>query len=192
MFFLTKPSRERIQQCIDAWMNAPFNYPEVGRSLGPTPAGYAVNQGRIRLGHGQAAFDKAVSALRGWKMFDLGWTSLCWPDAPIAVGTTVAVLASHLGFWSLHPARIVFLVDEDDGRVRRSGFAYGTVRGHGERGEETFIIEWDHGDDGVRYDLRSFSRPGDLLTTLGLPIARRLQRRFARESTRRMAEAMAE
>lgn len=190
MFFLTKPSNERIQQLIDSWRKMPFNYAEVGHSLGELPAGYAANHGRIKLGHGATAFNKAVEALRSWKMFDLGWASVCWPDAPIEVGTTVAVLAGHFGFWSLHPARIVFLVDDDDARMRRSGFAYGTLQGHGEKGEETFVIEWHHADDSVWYDLRSFSRPGQLLPTLGHPIARMLQKRFARESTQAMLETV--
>jgi len=190
MFFLTKPSRQRIQRLINFWRKASFNYVEVGQSLGPTPVGYAANHGRIMLGHGETAFNKAVEALRNWKMFDLGWVSVCWPDAPIEVGTTVAVLARHFGFWSLHPARIVFLVDDDDGRARRSGFAYGTLQGHGEKGEETFIIEWHYNDDSVWYDLRSFSRAGQLLTTLGHPVARMLQKRFARESTQVMLKAV--
>jgi len=192
MFFLTKPSRERIQRIIDSSRKAPFNYAEVGQSLGPTPAGYAANHGRVRLGYGEAIFNKAVEALQGWKMFDLGWASLCWPDAEIEVGTTVAALARHLGFWSLHPARIVFLVDDDDARMRRRGFAYGALQGHGERGEETFLIEWLHADDSVWYDLRSFSRPGQSLTALCYPIARMLQKRFARESTRTMLKAVGE
>jgi uncharacterized protein (UPF0548 family) len=192
MFFLTKPSRERIQRLIDSRRKAPFNYAEVGQSLGPTPAGYAANHGRVRLGYGGAIFNKAVEALRGWRMFDLGWVSLCWPDAEIEVGTTVAALTRHFGFWSLHPARIVFLVDDDDARMRRKGFAYGTLQGHGERGEETFIIEWLHSDDSVWYDLRSFSRPGQLLTALGYPIARMLQNRFARESTQMMLKVVGE
>ncbi|MCG3163206.1 MAG: hypothetical protein JMDDDDMK_04591 [Acidobacteria bacterium] len=190
MFFLTKPSNERIQSLINSWRNAPFNYAEAGQSLGPTPAGYAGNHGRIKLGYGEAVFNKAVEALRNWKMFDLGWTSVCWPNAPIEVGTTVAVLARHFGFWSLHPAQIVFLVDDDDGRMRRIGFAYGALQGHGEQGEETFIIEWHRGDDSVWYDLRSFSRSGELLTKLGAPIVRMLQKRFARESTQAMLKAV--
>jgi uncharacterized protein (UPF0548 family) len=192
MFFLTKPSRELIQGVIDASQDTPFNYAEVGRSLGPTPAGYVANHGRVRLGRGEETFKKAIEALRNWKMFDLDWVSLCWPEVDIEAGTTVATLARHFGFWSLHPARIVFLVDDDDERTRRSGFAYGTLQGHGERGEETFIIEQLRADDSVWYDLRSFSRPGQRLTTLGYPIARMLQKRFARESTQAMLEAVGE
>lgn len=192
MFFLTKPSHERIQDVIDSSRNAPFNYAEVGRSLGPTPAGYVANHGRVRLGYGEATFNKAIEALRNWKMFDLDWAAICWPEAEIEVGTTVATLARHFGFWSLHPARIVLLINDDDWRMRRIGFAYGTLQGHGERGEETFIIERHFADDSVWYDLRSFSRPGQWLTMLGYPIARRLQKRFARESTQVMLKAVGE
>ena len=192
MFFLTKPSDERIQRLIDSWRKSPFNYPEVGQSLGPTPAGYASNHARIRLGYGESTFNKAVEALRSWKMFDLGWVSVCRPDAGIEVGTTIAVLARHFGFWSLHPARIIFLIDDDDGQMRKSGFAYGALEGHGEQGEETFIIEWRHADDGVWYDLRSFSKPGRLLAKLGYPLTRMLQRRFARESTQTMFRTVGE
>jgi uncharacterized protein (UPF0548 family) len=192
MFFLTKPSRERIQDIIDSSRNAPFNYAEVGQSLGPTPAGYVANRGRVRLGHGEEMFNKAIKALQSWKMFDLDWVSLCWPEAEIEVGTTVAALARHFGFWSLHPARIVFLINEDDARMRRIGFAFGALRGHGEAGEETFVIEWRFDDDSVWYELRSFSRPGQPLTTLAYPIARLLQKRFARESPLAMLKAVGE
>jgi uncharacterized protein (UPF0548 family) len=192
MFFLTKPSRKRIQDVIDSSRSAPFNYAEVGQSLGPTPAGYASNHGRVRLGYGEATFNRAVDALRNWKMFDLGWVNIRWPEAEIKVGTTVAALARHFGFWSLHPARIVFLIDDDDSQMRRIGFAYGTLQGHGESGEETFIIEWLNADDSVWYDLRSFSRPGQALTTLGFPIARLLQKRFARESAQIMLKDVGE
>ncbi len=192
MFFLTKPSSERIQGLINTWRGSPFNYTEVGRSLGPTPAGYAVNHSRVRLGQGQTAFNRAIDAMMRWKMFDLEWVNICWPDAEIEVGTTVAVLVRHFGFWSLNPARIVFLIKDDDGQKRRSGFAYGTLEGHGEQGEETFVIEWGHADDGVWYDLRSFSKPGRWLTALGYPFARSLQKRFARESTRSMLKAVGE
>jgi uncharacterized protein (UPF0548 family) len=191
MFFLTKPSRERIQRFIDSQRTAPFNYAEIGASSGQLPSGYWINHARIHLGHGEETFKLAIEALRSWKMFDLGWASICWPDAPIDVGTTVAVLARHFGCWSLNPARIVFLIDEDDGRVRKTGFAYGTLRAHAMQGEETFIIEWHRDDDSVWYDLRSFSRPGQMLTRIVLPIVRWLQKRFARDSTQAMLHCVA-
>src|SRR5215210_8264338 len=132
MFCLTKPPEDFIRRFIESQRHLPFSYAEVGATKHSPPAGYTVDHNRIHLGTGKAAFDAAVVALRNWKMFDLGWVELCCSDAPIEVGTTVAVLVRHFGFWSLHPARIVYLVDEENERVRRFGFAYGTLPAHGE------------------------------------------------------------
>ena len=42
----------------------------------------------------------------------------------------------------MNAGRVVYLVDED-GPVPRFGFAYGTLPGHAESGEERFLVEWD-------------------------------------------------
>src|SRR5262249_55066407 len=82
--------------------------------------------------------------------------------------------------------RIVHVVDEP----RRFVFAYGTLPGHVESGEERFLIEWLP-DDSVWYDLRAFSRPRLWLVRLLYPLARRQQRRFARESLAAMRTTVA-
>jgi uncharacterized protein (UPF0548 family) len=81
------------------------------------------------------------------------------PDAPSEVGTTAAVVGRHHGSFSLNACRVVYLIDEDDGNLRRRGFAYGTLPEHAERGEERFTGEWRREDGSVRYDLYAFSRP---------------------------------
>jgi uncharacterized protein (UPF0548 family) len=189
MFLLTKPSDEQIRNLIAAQRDTPFSYPDVGASSGALPVGYTVDHNRVKLGDGPATFERAVAALRRWEMFNLGWIQLCWPERPIAIETTVAVLASLYGLWSLNCCRIVYLVD-DDRPVRRYGFAYGTLALHEERGEERFLIEWDHSDDAVWYDILAFSRPNSLLAKLGYPAARVLQKRFARDSKRAMVNAV--
>src|SRR5262249_20824062 len=68
------------------------------------------------------------------------------------------------------------------GQVQRYGFAYGTLPEHAESGEERFTVEWHEADDAVWYDILAFSRPHQLLVRLGYPLARRLQKRFARDS----------
>jgi uncharacterized protein (UPF0548 family) len=55
--------------------------------------------------------------------------------------------------------------------------------------EERFTVEWHAMDDGVWYDLYALSRPGHALVRLAYPFARRLQRRFARDSKRAMMAA---
>jgi uncharacterized protein (UPF0548 family) len=190
MFFLKGPSSEGIRRSINWQKSLPFSYTEVGASReGVAPAGYVVDRYRVRLGEGPEAYSRAVEALRNWRQFDLGWVRLLPPDAPLEAGVTVGVLARHYGFWSLNPARIVYLVEETGG-VERFGFGYGTLPGHAERGEERFGVEWNREDGSVYYDVFAFSRPKHPLVWLGFPFARVLQRRFARDSKRAMIEAV--
>src|SRR5437773_1945486 len=74
-----------------------------------------------------------------------------------------------------------YVIDED-GPVRRYGFAYGTLPDHADRGEERFTVEWDRRSDLISYDILSFSRSGSLIRQAAYPAARRLQRRFLRNS----------
>ncbi len=84
---------------------------------------------------------------------------------------------------------IVYVVDES-GPTNRFGFACGTLPGHVESGEERFLVEWDDADDAVWYDILAFSRPNHVLTRLGYPVVRRLQRRFGRDSAAAMRKAV--
>jgi uncharacterized protein (UPF0548 family) len=186
LFLLKKLSDERINEFLRTQKDLPFSYDEVGASReGVAPPGYVVDRYRVRLGEGPEAYARAVEALRRWRQFDLGWVRLLPPDAPIEVGTTVAVLARHSGFWSLNTARIVYLIEES-GEVERFGFGYGTLPEHAERGEERFSVVWDRENDSVYYDVFAFSRPKHPLAWIGYPFARLLQRRFARDSKRAM------
>lgn len=202
MFLLTKPSDELIRRFIASQQELGFSYSEVGATRGPLPAGYTIDHNRIELGTGRQTYDGAVAALCRWQHFDLGWGKIVPAAAPIEVGTTVAMRARHFGFWSLNACRIVYVISDGtpatDGVVtepgltpgaRRFGFAYGTLPDHAERGEERFIIEWNTADDSVWYDLFAFSNPRSLAAKLGYPVARRLQKRFQRESLAALVEA---
>jgi uncharacterized protein (UPF0548 family) len=192
VFSLTHPSAARIARFLAAQEDAPFSYAEAGMTRGAPPPRYTVDHNRVRLGSGTAVFDRAAAALRGWRMLTLGWANVYPHDMEIAPGCAVAVVARHYGFWSLNACRIVYVVDEveeADG-VRRFGFAYGTLPDHGAIGEERFMVEWRPADDSVWYDLYALSRPAHPLARLGYPLARALQRRFARASKRAMAAAV--
>ena len=192
MFLTREPAEAGIRAFVAAQSTLPLSYAEVGATReGVTPKGYyAVDRYRVKLGEGEAAYRRAVEALRGWRQFDLGWASIVPRGAPLEVGTTVAVLARHYGFWSLNSARVVYLVKDMD-RAERFGFAYGTLPGHGEKGEERFVVERDHESGSVHYDVLAFSRPNHPLAWLGYPFARALQRRFAHDSKEAMARAVA-
>jgi len=181
MFLARQPSAETIRHFISSQHDLPFSYREVGATRGEeTPPGYKIDHNRLRLGDGEAVYLRAVAALRNWKQFDLGWVTIVPARTPVEVGRIVAVQASTFGFWSLSAARIVYII-EDEGPVRRFGFAYGTLPNHVECGEERFMIEWLE-DNSVWYDIYAFSHPEHPLVRLGFPIARKLQKRFAKES----------
>lgn len=188
MFFLRKPAPERIREFLHTQENQPFSYADVGASRRQAPCGYDVDHHRIQLGSGPKVFARARVAIRHWRTFDISWITLCCPDTSIEVGSTVALLASHAGVWSLNACRIVYLVDES-GDSERFGFAYGTLPEHGERGEERFTVEFHHADGSVWYDLYAFSRPRPV-ARLAYPYARLLQRHFARDSMNAMKQAV--
>lgn len=189
MFLLARPSTEQVRQFLASARLQVLSYPKAGMTQGSAPAGYHRDHNRIVLGSGAAVFAAAVAALRRWKMFDLGWLEMIPADAPIEVNVTVCVRVRHFGFWSLNACRIVDVIDED-GPVKRYGFAYGTLADHAERGEERFTIEWNREDDSVCYDILAYSQPHHRLARLGYPLARMMQRRFARDSKQAMRRAL--
>jgi uncharacterized protein (UPF0548 family) len=188
MFCLSKPGRNSIDAFISAQQNQKFSYADIGCTRQEPPKGYTADHNRIRLGQGAETFERAKCAVRQWKMFEMPWMDLCWPDTPIEPGATVAVLVSHLGFWSLNACRIVYLVEER-GSSESYGFAYGTLPDHGALGEERFTVELNPDDQTVWYDLYALSRPG-ALAHLAYPFTRALQKRFARDSKAAMQKAV--
>jgi uncharacterized protein (UPF0548 family) len=190
LFFLTAPSENEIRRFISAQQESRFSYAEVGASAAEAPSGYNIDHNRVELGSGEIAWRQAVEAVREWRMFDMPWLRLCWPIAPISVGTDVAVLVRHFGFFSLNACRIVYVVD-DGARIKRFGFAYGTLQEHAESGEERFAVEWNQVNDKVCYDILAFSRPRNMLARLGYPLSRFLQKQFAEHSKAAMSRFVA-
>jgi uncharacterized protein (UPF0548 family) len=185
MLSLRKPSAQSIRPFLEAQAKLPFSYAAVGATAKTPPAGYAVDRTRIKLGEGEPVFHAAKAALRRWEQFHLGWVEAWSPDTAIQTGEVVAVMGRAIGLWWLNACRIVYVVDES-GPINKFGFAYGTLPGHVESGEERFLIEWDRGDNGVWYDILAFSRPNYILTRLGYPVVRRTQKRFGRDSAAAM------
>ncbi|MEK6336402.1 MAG: DUF1990 domain-containing protein, partial [Acidobacteriota bacterium] len=150
MFLVQRPDERAILRFLDTQRGLPFTYSEIGASRETAPAGYNIDHNRVRLGYGPGAFAKAVAAVRRWKMFEMSWIKVVPDDAPIAAGSCVAIVVRHFGFWSLNASRIVYVVDESS---KRFGFAYGTLPGHVEQGEERFTVEYHPEDESVWYDL---------------------------------------
>jgi uncharacterized protein (UPF0548 family) len=190
LMLLRKPSDDEICRFLEAQGNLSFSYAEVGASRSSSPpTGYPVNRYRGKLGTGRETFEHAVSAMHSWEMYSLSWTKLYWPETPLREGEVVAVLAKHFGFWSLNACRIIYTIKEE-GELQRNGFAFGTLPGHVEEGEERFTVEWDRRNDAVWYELFAFARPKHLLAKFGYPFARSIQRRFAVSSFDAMKRAV--
>jgi uncharacterized protein (UPF0548 family) len=189
MILLRKPSLATIQRFLAAEKQLAFTYAGVGTTASTPPDGYTVDHTRIQLGSGEATFLAARKALQSWNHFKLGWVEATPLDTPVRPDAVIGVLIRCIGVWWLNSARIVYVLDKP-GPVKRWGFAYGTLPGHAESGEELFRVEWHEEDDSVWYDILAFSRPRHILARLGKPLVRRLQKRFARDSCAAMRRAV--
>lgn len=185
MLFLRRPTADAIQAFLAAQAQLNLTYPAVGATTAAPPTGYIVDHTRVKLGDGESVFAAAKMALEHWQQFRLGWLEASPEDTPIRAGQVVAIVARSLGLWWLNACRIVVVVNEE-GPVRRFGFAYGTLPDHVGSGEERFLVEWSPKDNGVWYDILAFSRPQHVLARFGYPWVRRVQKRFGRESAAAM------
>jgi uncharacterized protein (UPF0548 family) len=187
MFSILRPSPRDIARFLAASRDLPLSYQPVGLALAAT-ASFDADETIVALGSGPAIYKRAKQALGGWTQFDLGWVELYPRHASIEVGSVVAVLIRHLGFWSLNGCRVVYAIGNDV--VTEFGYAYGTLSNHGESGEEVFKVTMNHESGEVSYVIRAASRPRAALARLGYPLARHLQARFRRDSALVMQQAV--
>jgi uncharacterized protein (UPF0548 family) len=172
MYRLQRPSVEQLTRLFPRLQSAPLTYPEVGGTRGHLPAGYDHLRRRVRLGHGDAVFADAAAEVRGWNLHRRTGL-LVAASTPHAEADTVVVVGLKLTVvWVLVPCRVVWSVEQSD----RAGFAYGTLPGHHERGEEAFVVERDE-QDAVWLTITAFSRPASWIARLLAPVARRQQQR---------------
>lgn len=149
---------------------AGFTYAEVGATAGVLPAGYHHLRRTVRV---RTGFEEAAGALLHWQVHLRAGLTVAASAARAEPGTLV-----ELGFGAgpirVHaPCRVVHVVDEP----YRRGFAYGTLPGHPERGEESFVVE-RHEDGTVRFTVIAFSRPARRSARVAGPVARLLQKRI--------------
>ena len=93
----------------------------------------------------------------------------------ISNGMTAVLKIPNGPFTVAAPVRVVYVIDEVD----KIGFAYGTMRGHPQNGEECFIVD-RRPDDSVWLTIRSFSRPSTWYYRLAWPVLRFQQERYTR------------
>ena len=189
MIFFRKPSPSRIQQFLDDQATLEFTYANVGATAHTPPPGFVVDHRVIKLGKGLAVFEAARKAIQLWQQFQLGWVEPANNQQPILKGEVVGVLARSMGLWWLNACRIVYVVNEQ--LPHRFGFAYGTLPGHAECGEERFLIELDEAQQ-VSFEILAFSRPQFILARLGYPYVRHIQKTFAKHATERLKQCVDE
>jgi uncharacterized protein (UPF0548 family) len=187
MFLARRPSLETIDRFLRESQHLPLAYGPIG-IVSADSVREDIDQATVTIGHGKADLERARAALMAWKHFDLGWVEAFPRHAPIAVGTVVAVLIRHLGFWSLNGCRVLYCLggDVDEGRF---GFGYGTLTNHAESGEELFEVFINPETDDVIYRIRACSWPQATLARVGQPIVRVLQKRFRDHSAAAMKRA---
>jgi uncharacterized protein (UPF0548 family) len=186
MFLARRPSRLTIERFLRDSQELPLSYGPIGIVSGEAVR-HDLDESLVAVGSGKTDFERARAALIAWTQFDVGWVETFPQRAPIAVGTVVAVLVHHLGFWSLNGCRVLYPVGLDDDA--RFGFAYGTLTNHAEAGEELFEVFVDRQTDEVMYRIRAASWPHATLARVGYPFVRVLQARFRRHSAAAMKRA---
>jgi uncharacterized protein (UPF0548 family) len=150
-----------------------FTYPEVGATR-EVPMEVSRRYHRLSRRHRVGAPESFRAAAELVMGFGLQRGAGFEVDASTAVAQQGTEVLMHARFGPVRvaaPARVVYVLDEDDLR----GFAYGTLAGHPECGEEAFLVERD--PEGTWLEIRAFSRPGRWFTSLAGPLGRLLQRR---------------
>jgi uncharacterized protein (UPF0548 family) len=163
---------ERLDPAVAAELRAaPYSYPEVGGTRqDQLPPGYRADRFGTVAGRGRDRFDEVAELLMSWQVHLRAGLAMQVSDDRVSEGA-VLMATLRLGPFPIRTrCRVVYLIEEDN----RRGFAYGTLPGHPERGEEQFLVE-STDDQTVRFRLTAFSRSATPLARLGGPVSRRIQ-----------------
>lgn len=161
-------------------MTAALTYPEHGATQhGPLPAGYKHLHVEVPVGHGREVFERAGEAVMTFRMHRAAGVRIrtsagrAEPGAPVESGLGVGPLRITA------PCRVVWSTYDSD----RIGFGYGTLEGHPECGEESFVAEL-RADGSVWFTVTAFSRAASWYTRLAGPLVPVFQRAYARHCGR--------
>ncbi|QIM20113.1 DUF1990 domain-containing protein [Phycicoccus sp. HDW14] len=151
-----------------ALASAPFTYGPPGGFAGTSRPGFHVlSRSLVMEG---ASLEACAEVVLGWGV-QTGVGIGVRASSPRVEPGVVADLRLGVGPLALvAPVRVVDVVDEPG----RRGFAYGTLVGHPEIGEESFVLSV--GPDGrVVFTVAATSRPGSRAARVGGPVTRGLQ-----------------
>lgn len=146
----------------------PLTYSEVGATAGSLPGGYHHVRESAVIGTGRERFEQAAERLMRWGMLRGAGAHVTATTEIAEVGSEVIVRLGPVQA----PCRVVYLVTES----HRRGFAYGTLPGHAEIGEELFAVRYDPRTDEVHAEVTAFSRHGTWWSRLASPVTAFVQR----------------
>ncbi|MCS0637406.1 DUF1990 domain-containing protein [Streptomyces sp. LP05-1] len=153
-----------------------FSYPEVGATRSAVlPDGYHQLRYATRIGRGQETFAAAGAAVTTWRMHRASGARIRAGAERAAPGVAVKVALGFPPVGLVAPCRVIWTAYEPE----RTGFAYGTLPGHPECGEEAFLVEL-RPDGSVWFTVTAFSRPARWYTRLAGPLVPPCQRAYAR------------
>ncbi|WP_037915070.1 DUF1990 family protein [Actinacidiphila yeochonensis] len=137
---------------------------------------------RVRTVLAPGAFEPAADALFAWRMHQGVPLLRMSAEQPRAVPGVRVVL--RLGPLAA-PCRVVWAVREGG----RAGFGYGTLPGHPECGEESFVLRRDPAGP-VTFTVLAVSRPAAWYARAAGPVGRRVRRGIALLYARSLAAAI--
>jgi uncharacterized protein (UPF0548 family) len=161
---------------------ASLTYDPAALAAGRLPPGYRRLRCSGPAGAGPGAFARAASDLLGWRVHQRAGLAVAASPATAEPGAVVLLTLRAGPLRVTAPCRVVRVVSEPD----RAGFSYGTLTGHPEQGEESFLVE-RHADDRVTFTVTACSRPASLLARAAGPAGRLVQHRI----TARYLQALA-
>ena len=142
-----------------------LTYPRVGRPPVDPPHGFSGFSRTCRLATG-VEFTEAADALMSWQVQARSGLRVAASSLRVELA---AVVVLRLGFGAVAvriPCRVVRIVDDAD----EQGFSYGTLPGHPESGEESFVLR-RNADGSIDLTVSAFSRPASRLARLGGPVS---------------------
>ena len=158
----------RLRELTDAALT----YPEVGATRDDRlPGGYGHVFRDVLVGAGPEVFRRTADRLLGWDVHRGAGLKVTGTHDRALLGAVVLLQAGPVVAGLQFPCRVVYTISEPG----RQGFAYGTLPGHPEQGEEAFLVTITDGTD-VHFRIRAFSRPATLPARLGGRLTRLVQR----------------
>jgi uncharacterized protein (UPF0548 family) len=148
--------------------DAPFTYAEVGATAARLPDGYHHVAQSAVIGRGRDRFESAACRVMRWGMLRGAGVRVQASTDVAGVGSVVIVGMGPIRA----PCRVVYVVDEDN----RRGYAYGTLKGHPESGEELFSARYDPSTGAVYAEVKAFSRHATWWSKAAGPVTSLLQR----------------